>query len=210
VKIAFGVLLMLAGCIEDFKTPPAYRDQRYLCDPALAGVLADRIAACKQTRANGGACGGVFSMTGTLQGEPLTVETSLTFSDYEVSSSLSSGPLRRVDGVGQSPYFQFTFELRSVGGTVDQVYTQQRTFQVDPGASTLANDLDDSMVDVAIRLDAAGSDVELPGLDQSGQIVVDYQARDEIRGRFHSAFASSNDVVDGCFDILPIDTRVVQ
>jgi hypothetical protein len=61
-----------AGCLGDFKTPSAYQSQTYYCQTSEQPAFQALAQSCLS-----GTCAGAFSMKGTMQGQPLTVGTTL-------------------------------------------------------------------------------------------------------------------------------------
>lgn len=205
LPIALCLAVVTSGCLGKFNTPSAYHEQTYLCDPAHAAQFQAIVDGCKVD----GGCAGAFSMRGTLQGQPLTVETSL--SDVGLGVVQRPGDtvvkLDRVNLTGASPYFQFVFHLKSVGGEVTAAGdATPRTLQLNASASGLPDPLDDDQVNVGQFLEAGGASVDQQGLSSSGQLVISFQSLEEVKGAFHGEFGEATDSVDGCFDALAVET----
>jgi hypothetical protein len=195
------LLLTSLGCIEGFHTPSAYDSQRYLCAPEQLNAFTDVVKTC---RAQSQPCAGVLSMKGFMEDRPITVESVLDSTQFDlVGSTLSS-----VEADGRSPYFEFTFNPQSIGGRVDQVSTTQRILLEDRGATTRPNDLDDGFVNVAFRLAGGAVIRNLEFLDDgTGYLSLSLQSAGELKGRFHGRLSPTADVLEGCFDLFP--THVV-
>jgi hypothetical protein len=205
--LGLASLALLSGCLGSFKTPSAYHDQRYLCDAEHAAEMQALTDGCRVDAS----CAGAFSMRGTMQGEPLTVETQLSTAAFGVVQPPgdSTQTLDRVNLTGTSPYFQFIFHMKSVGGLVTTAgETTPRTLVLNGGASRLANSLADTQVDVGQFLEVGGASSDQGAVTNSGTVQITYLSSTELRGTFHGAFGQSADVVDGCFDVLPSDTTV--
>ncbi|HEX6838203.1 MAG TPA: hypothetical protein VF334_16620, partial [Polyangia bacterium] len=191
-----------AGCVDHFSTPSAYNSQIFLCDDAHAAEFAARVQTCA---ANAG-CGGVFSMQGKLQSEPMTVDTLLTDGAYSIVQA--PGTVERfLDEArmsGSSPYFDFVFHLKSVGGTLDMPTTTSRTLNINGGAPALTGSLGDTEVDVGQLLEAGGASAEEHAFTDSGSVLITFQSLQELRGTFAGAFGQSDDTVTGCFDMFAL------
>lgn len=204
---ALTSLALLSGCLGSFKTPSAYHEQRFLCDAEHAADLQALTDSCVvESR-----CAGAFSMKGTMQGEPLTVESQLSGAAFGVVQPAGdpTQTLDRVNLTGTSPYFQFIFHMKSVGGLVTPAgEATTRTLTFNGGASRLANSLADTQVDVGQFLEVGGASADQGAVTNSGTVVISYLSSTELRGTFHGAFGQSTDVVDGCFDVLPTETTI--
>jgi hypothetical protein len=154
-------------------------------------------------------CFGAFSMQGMMQGEPLTVESQLSDAAFGVVQ-VAGNPTQTLDRVsvtGLSPYFQFIFHMKSVGGVVqDTPDTTARTLTLNGGASKLTNPLADDQVDVGQFLEVGGASADEEG--QVGQVVITSLSSTELDGTFHGSFGDPEDVVDGCFAALPSGTTI--
>jgi len=193
------VSVAAAGCLGDFKTPSAYQSQTYYCQTSNGPAF----QALAQSCLGNGSCTGAFSMPGTMQGQPLTVGTTLQQSTVALVQASSAAPafwdvLRMT---GASPYFQFVLHVKSVGG--DVTVDQQRTLTLRAGAGALPTSLDDDLSDVGQTLQVGGANAEQQGLSDSGTIAFSKLTKTEIDGVFHGSFGTSNDVVDGCFIMYP-------
>jgi hypothetical protein len=188
-----------AGCLGDFKTPSAYQSEIYYCQTSEAPAF----QALAQSCLAGSACTGAFSMRGTMQGQPLTVGTTLQQSTVAVVQSNATAPefwdvLRMT---GASPYFQFVLHVKSVGG--DVTVDQPRTLDLRAGAGALPTSLADDLSDVGQTLQVGGANAEQQGLSDSGSISFSKLTKSEIDGVFHGSFGTTTDVVDGCFIMYP-------
>jgi hypothetical protein len=189
----------VAGCLGDFKTPSAYQSQVYYCQTSNGPAF----QALAQSCLGDGSCTGVFSMQGTMQGQPLTVGTKLQQSTVALVQADATAPafwdVLRMSGA--SPYFQFVLHVKSVGG--DVTVDQPRTLTLHAGAGALPTSLDDSLSDVGQTLQVGGANAEQQGLSDSGTIAFTKLTKAEIDGVFHGSFGASDDVVDGCFIMFP-------
>ncbi|HXU74580.1 MAG TPA: hypothetical protein VN947_35035 [Polyangia bacterium] len=193
-----------AGCLGGFKTPSEYQSQTYYCTSDNAPAF-DALAQSCQSSGN---CFGAFSMTGSMQGQPLTVGTTLTEATMALVQKDPSSPqfwdVMRM--TGNSPYFEFVFHIKSIGGDVTAM--QPRTLDLRAGAGALVTSLDDTFIDVGQTLQVGGANAEQQGLTDSGTIAFSKMDLTEIRGIFHGAFGNSVDNVDGCFVMYPGQTTI--
>ena len=191
---------LAAGCTDKLSTPSAYEEQRYLCDPSYALQLASEVEACSNDKS----CAGVVSFKGSLQGSPVTVESKVAIGQYIVVANGSSGQLwDQVLLNGASPYFNFVFYLKSLGGTVDSSPDEQRILRFNAAAPAQPNALSDDQIEGGMLLQAAGGSVDLRAMTNSGSVVLTKLASTELVGSFHGEFGGTNDVVDGCFHMFP-------
>ncbi|HEY1587584.1 MAG TPA: hypothetical protein VGH63_17925, partial [Polyangia bacterium] len=150
-----------------------------------------------------GNCAGAYSMRGTMQGQPLTVGTTLQSSTVAVVQANAAAPafwdVLRLNGA--SPYFEFVLHIKSVGG--DVTVDQPRTLTLRAGAGALPTSLDDDLSDVGQTLQVGGANTEQEGLSDTGSISFTKLTKSEIDGVFHGSFGSAEDVVDGCFIMYP-------
>jgi hypothetical protein len=199
-----GVLstLFTIGCVDHFNTPSAYDSQIYLCDAEHAADYQGLVHTCQSTAG----CGGVFSMKGTLQSAPLTVQSTLTDSGYRIvqAPGTTAKFLDEATMNGSSPYFKFIFHLKSVGGTLDAPITTTRSLTINGGAAALTNSLADDQIDVGDLLEAGGASAEQHAFTNSGTVVITFQSLGELRGTFNGAFGDTSDTVSGCFDMFPL------
>jgi hypothetical protein len=206
-RIPLALVLVASGCLGNFKTPSAYQDQRFLCDDAHAADFQALVDSCQKD----GSCAGAFSMQGTLQGEPLTVGTALSDASFTLVQTAGS-PVQKLDRVnlnGASPYFDFVFHMKSVGGLVTAAGDPiGRDLTINGGSTSLAGPLDDDQVDVGQLLEAAGASSDQAGRTGSGTVSISYLSSTELRATFHGSFGDPNDSVDGCFDAIPAETAV--
>jgi hypothetical protein len=204
MKCPLAMVLVLvssvgSGCLGDFHTPSAYQSQIYYCETANGTAFRALAESCLV----GGACAGAFSMRGSMQGQPLTVGTTLQQSTVAVVQA-SPGALERWDIMrmqGASPYFQFVLHVKSIGGDVS--VDQARTLRLRAGAGALSTSLDDDLSDVGQTLQVGGANAEQPGISDSGSITFTKLTKSEIDGVFHGSFGTSDDVLDGCFIMYP-------
>ncbi|MDB4969321.1 MAG: hypothetical protein JWN44_5010 [Myxococcales bacterium] len=193
------VASMSAGCLGDFQTPSAYQSQIYYCETANAPAFQALAQSCQSA----GICTGALSMRGTMQGQPLTVGTTLQQSTVALVQANAMAPafwdVLRLTGA--SPYFEFVLHIKSVGG--DVTVDEARTLSLRAGAGALPTSLDDNLSDVGQTLQVGGANAEQQGLSDSGSIVLTKLTKAEIDGVFHGSFGTTNDVVDGCFIMYP-------
>jgi hypothetical protein len=203
---AFALLpvsALLGGCLGNFNTPSAYESQTYYCETANGPAF----QALAQSCVGGANCGGAFSMRGTMQGQPLTVGTTLQSSTVAVVQTDPTAPefwdVLRMQGA--SPYFQFVLHVKSVGGDVS--VDMPRSLTLRAGAGALPMGLDDDLSDVGQTLQVGGANTEQEGLSDTGSISFSKLTKAEIDGVFHGSFGSADGVVDGCFIMFP--TQIV-
>jgi hypothetical protein len=201
LSTALLIVATTSGCLGKFNTPSAYQEQRYLCDDAHAAEFQALADSCRVD----GRCAGAFSMQGSMQGQKLTVETSLSDAGFGLVEPPGdpTETMDRLNLTGTSPYFQFIFHVKSLGGVVTPAGDSTvRTLQINPGASRLTNPLADDQVDVGQFLEVGGASADQQGQTSSGQVVITFLSSDEIKGTFHGNFGDSTDMVEGCFDAL--------
>jgi hypothetical protein len=193
-------VVLAGGCVGKFKTPSAYMSQVYLCDPAHASQFQSIVDGCTSA-----SCAGAFSLTGTLQGEPVTMGGQLAGGQFFVvqtpGSTIQQWDQAKMNGM--SPYFNFVFHLVSIGGKVGDPPSATRTLNINSAAPSLNNSLADSEVQAGQFLEVSGASADLIGLTNSGSVVISELSPAEVRGTFHGQFGTANDVVDGCFAMLP-------
>jgi hypothetical protein len=144
----------------------------------------------------------------------VTYSSALSRAEFTVVVGQASGDPDLWDQMevnGASPYFQFDFRLRSIGGPVSNVPRTGLTLQVDP----VANDLDyaclkDDLVDVFQELYAGGDAIEQHGVKGTGTVVFTTLSLSGARGTFHAGIGDASDVIDGCFDVPVTPTNVVR
>jgi hypothetical protein len=194
-----AVSSLLAGCLGDFKTPSAYQSQTYYCQTSETPAFQALAQACLA----GNTCTGAVSMRGSMQGQPLTVGTTLSQATVALVQANPTAPefwdVFRMTGA--SPYFEFVLHAKSVGG--DVTVDQPRTLTLRAGAGALMTSLDDDLSDVGQTLQVGGANAEQQGLSDSGTITFTKLTKSEIDGVFHGSFGTTNDVVDGCFIMYP-------
>jgi hypothetical protein len=195
----FAVPMLLGGCLGNFNTPSAYQSQVYYCETSNGPAF----QALAQSCVAGGNCTGAFSMRGTMQGQPLTVGTTLQTSTVALVQTTPGAPefwdVLRMQGA--SPYFQFVLHVKSVGGDVS--VDMPRSLTLRAGAGALPMGLDDTLSDVGQTLQVGGANTEQEGLSDTGSITFNKLTKTEIDGVFHGSFGTADDVVDGCFIMYP-------
>lgn len=194
------VVWVAAGCIEPFETPSEYDTQRFLCSDENQDAWDDAVANC----AADDACGGVVSFEGKLEGVPVTVESTqreTIFRRVHIGDT-DELLLDRIDSFGASPYFEFSLQMKSVGGSAEEEAPAARELTVDRRANTLADGRTDDLITLDLRLTSGGESVDLFGLT-GGTVELTSQSPDELSGTFDSSFGSESDQVSGCFVIFP-------
>ena len=154
---AIAVLSSLsAGCLGDFKTPSAYQSQIYYCETGNAAAFQALAQGCLSDNS----CTGAFSMRGTMQGQPLTVGTTLSQATVALVQANAAAPefWDRIIMNGASPYFHFDFHVKSVGGDVS--VDQPRMLTLHAGAGALATSIADDLADVGQTLQVGGASTE--------------------------------------------------
>jgi len=203
IGIVFGTALACGGA-DPFDAPSAYESQPYLCPEPAA--FAERLAACRAAWTSDQSCAGLVSMQGVLEGVPLTVTSEFsetTFTDEPVEAS---GTVRdRIEGVGVSPYFQFTFRLLSIGGASDDG-GGEREFSFASGAESRPDHLSDEVVAGSLR--ASNGSQSSNFIFRSGELTVTAQSANEEVGVFHGEFEEPGDVLDGCVHYLATEHLV--
>jgi len=196
------VLSITCGCAEPFDTPSAYEGQQYVCDN---DAFDERLALCRTRWTADRSCAGITSMTGILQGQPLTVTSELseaTFLDVLVKNGAA---LRtEVTGIGRSPYFQFSMRYRSIGGEASNGGTT-RTLTLVTNASSQVDELMDTKVAGDLRLNN-GSDSSNISF-KAGSLELALQNSNEEAGMFTAQFARAGDTLRGCFHYLATEHR---
>ncbi|MBW2254248.1 MAG: hypothetical protein JRI25_06570 [Deltaproteobacteria bacterium] len=198
-KTPFAALALTVGCLQPFETPSAYEDQRYLCANDSVDALWEEVDNCGALPT----CGGVASFTGTLEGQPVTVESHL---DASAVRLVAQGEARMLDGVdlgGNGPYFRFVFAFESIGGDWDVAADTPRTLGYTGAAGSLESHLDDTWVEAFLQLSAAGDSKDLAGTD--GELVVEEQAPTYVHLSFSGVYGQQEDHIEGCIHVLPLE-----
>jgi hypothetical protein len=196
--------VLLTTCIDGFTTRSAYEDEVYLCDDDAA--FAELVDDCRARNSGEVAeCGGVISLRGALEGQPVTITTSFDNATFTVTQTAEKMRLLdRIDATGPSPYFILTIQLKSLGGSYDEEPTP-RTLILDPGAREALDPLRDDRVSVSLRLSTGGDSSDLQGQHESGELVVDLQREVEFTGSFSGAFGPEKDDVSACVHLFALE-----
>jgi hypothetical protein len=197
-------LTLGAGCAQPMLTPSAYASERDLCAPGQEAALAAELEACRAARAAGEPCGGVVSFHGTLEGQPVVVDAHLDGTTLTQAREPDSGDrvLEEARTHGRSPYFQFVFDMKSVGGRMAEGAARPaRTLLVQPGAEDLDGNLEDAAMELSLRLAVGSESVDLMG-QQGGSVTVASEGLHALSGTFDSGFGTAGDRVAGCFHLL--------
>ena len=200
IAVALAALSsLLGGCLGDFKTPSAYQSQTYYCQTSEAPAFQALAQSCLVANT----CTGAFSLRGTMQEQPLTVGGTLSQSTVALVQTAPTAPefWDRLVMNGASPYFDFVFHVKSVGG--DASVDMPRTLTLQAGAGSITGGLDDMLADVGQTLQVGGASTEEQGLSNSGTVTFNKLTKAEIDGVFHGSFGTTNDIVDGCFIMYP-------
>jgi hypothetical protein len=200
-----ALLALGQGCIAGFETPSAYEDQRALCTDDHADEWQELVSECAATQLSAEPCAGLVSFSGSLEGEPLTVESQALWTAFRVQQQLNGAvALDRVTLTGESPYFVFSLALGSLGGSV--IESEPRSLTLDSAAELASDHLQDDLASVTLRLDVASESIALRGLPGSGAVVVEVQTLNELAGRFDGSFGSADDQLVGCYHVFAQET----
>jgi hypothetical protein len=193
-----------SGCSGQVPTPSAYSTQRYLCDTQHSGDLQAAVDACRAA-----SCPGVFSMTGTLESEPLTVESKLLDTTIVIAANATMRMLDEVKLTGKSPYFQYTFHVQGVGGDLTVPLSAPVSLPIESYTPVGNGRFTDGIVEAGLLLEVGGNSGEEHGLTGTGKVTISQQSETEIVGSFDGAFSTPSDRVRGCFHVFP-NTEVVN
>jgi hypothetical protein len=191
--------LTLLACSEAVENPAAYDAEVYLCDAAHADVYESRIADCIASNENGAGCGGIASFRGRIEGLRVTVDSELSRAEFS-DVNADDGTRRRDDMklFGRSPYFQFQFQWKEIGGDL-LGGGDDRTLEFGaPREAALA--LYDDRIRPSLRLSVGGEsrDFSLG----SGTLTIDRQTATEEIGSFEARINADGDRLEGCFYAL--------
>jgi len=203
--IAIGIAMtMSTSCIDGFSSGSAYQDEPFLCSEALVEELDEAAAACRED-----GCGGVLSMQGTLESQPiqLTVELSkAAFFIHQEPISLIH-LLDRVEATGSSPYFVVGLELASLG----EIFAlDPRMLTIDSSANRKPDHLRDDNVAMIFRLTSGGQSIGFSGATAFGELVIEKQTLSELHGTFTGRFGDENDIVEGCFRTFALESFLTR
>lgn len=184
------------GCSEAVDNPAAFESELYLCDPGLAADYAARVEDCVAANSAGGRCGGVMSFRGQIEGLPVKVDCDLApteFSDVDADD----GTRRRDDMklFGRSPYFQFQYQWKEVGGDLEGGGGDRVLQFGAPQDEELA--LYDDRVRPSLRLSVGGDSRDFSL--RSGTMRIDTQSPTEEVGSFDTVINPQGDWLEGCF-----------
>jgi hypothetical protein len=79
---ALGMWWTLQACGEPVEASSVYESQRFLCSDELASEWAEEVESCRLAFQADRSCGGVVSFEGTLQDQPISVESHALFTAY--------------------------------------------------------------------------------------------------------------------------------
>ena len=104
-------LLWLAGCVSPLHAPSAFSSEEYLCDAENAPALQASIDNCRQLYAQDQSCHGIVSWRGTVDSQPVLVDSDI--GDARISDSpRSDGSISRELALyGRAPYFTFSVDI---------------------------------------------------------------------------------------------------
>ncbi len=197
----FGAVSLLAaltvsvGCADGLRTPSAYDEQRYLCADDAA-LLEARTLECADQRAAGKPCFGAISFRGRLEMSPLTVESLIPTTEYQVDSA--SGTVQETSATSASPYFRYTFKLKSLGLSLTTPPAGEAAFVFDPSATSRPDSLNDNQVEGSMRIFVGVDATEF--VANAGTVTVRLKPGGEMSGRFEGPFGNSpGDTLEGCF-----------
>ena len=207
-RLSFTFLALLSptvsGCIDGFDASNAYDDQEFLCGEENAEEWDRRVMDCAE-RAD--TCGGVLSFEGTLESQPVTIDTDLVRSTFKYVQAAVNEVLHleAVDVVGATPYFTLSFKLESIGNPPPQQQAE-RVLVIDQAARSKESPLLDKIASVAVRLTAGGDSVSLGGRTDSGEVILTTQNFITLVGEFHGEFGAEGNEVTGCFQLVPLES----
>ena len=195
-----AAIFLATGCTDGFRTPSEYEEQRYLCDNGAA-LLEARYLECADQRAAGTPCFGVISFRGRIEQTPLTVESLVPRTEYEVDSSSGVALVQEAAATSASPYFRYTFKLKSLGSNLTNPPDQETVFALDSSATSLPNPLTDAQVEGSLRIFVGVDATAL--FANSGTVTLRVKPGGEMAGRFEGSFgAAPDDTLEGCFHWL--------
>jgi hypothetical protein len=186
-----------AACAAPVENEPAYASERFLCGAPNAELWQDAVERCRVRYERDASCAGMISFEGTLEDQPVTLDAEVGRSQF-VDAPSPAGPTLRsnVKIYGRTPYFQFTLQLKEIGG---EVGGGPRTLQIG-GAPQPDELLTDSIVRPSFRMSVGGDSKDLAG--QSGELEVERQTEDEEAGAFSMQFRTPGARIDGCFHVF--------
>jgi hypothetical protein len=202
-----GVALSLIGCVEPLEAPSAYESQRYLCSDEYAAEWQDLVDQCHEDYLRDRSCAGVASFEGTLQSKPVTVESRLTWDQFGTLRRLDDSLVRDgVKMVGQSPYFEFRWNLASIGGAILPAGSTTVPWTLEAAGNDSGDDeFDNDRIEMGIRLASRNASVEITA--SSGTVTIESQTEDEEAAHASVTFRDGS-AIDGCFIAFPIDRTV--
>ena len=98
------------GCGSPLDAPSAFASERYLCGPEQQAELDALVEACRQGDLRDGACFGVESFQGVLDGQPVVVDAPIVEFTYS-DGARDGGMARNVSMKALAPYFGATLSL---------------------------------------------------------------------------------------------------
>lgn len=190
-----ALFLPLLAC-DGVDIAPLYELEVDLCAPENAEAFAARVADCRARFVADGSCAGVFSMSGMLLEEPITVDAELDESSLVDAELPDDTFVRdRVSMLGASPYFRFVLIFYLLGGAIDLGDTN-RPLTIGGAMSHPPGWSSDSSARADLRISAPPDSDDLS--ISSGEVVITRQTLTESAGTF-SFVRGENTALDGCF-----------
>ena len=180
-----GILLVLAvsGCASAIDAPSAYETAKYLCDDAHRATWDAEVEACRDAHLSTQSCGGVISLRGVIDEQPVVVTLRAYDTVHSIDSLDDEGILvRATRAAGPTPYFGFNI--------VHQFYLDGRDGVPSGQTSNMT-------------LEARGGNylVGFNATSQSIEVLKD----DEVAFRL-TAKLSRGGNIEGCFHLFPMTT----
>jgi hypothetical protein len=199
------LFMCLAGC-DGVSISTLYAREIDLCSEENADLYAERVASCRAQFLADGSCAGVFSFTGVLLDEPVTLDTDLLESSLLDQELPDLSIVRdRVQLQGESPYFRFVLLFYLLGGAEDLGATQREltiggSMNHPPGWSTDAF----ARADLRITAPPDSSDLAI----SSGNVVITTQTQTESAGTFVLERGEATSL-SGCFHAFT-NSRMIE
>jgi hypothetical protein len=178
--LSIGVAL--PRCAEPIDAPSAFTEEQFLCDAEHIDAFNALVAACRDTRAQSGSCAGYLSFRGTVDSQPVVLDSVVT----KVDNQFPVFQGVRQNGLivwSSAPYFDIRFSL------VDRIK---------PGSLQLAA-AGESNVDF-VDIVARGGNYLTNWSNETRTIEI--ATEEELRFTF-STDLSRGGHLDGCLDIFP-------
>jgi hypothetical protein len=117
---ALALALATNGCSDALEAPSAYESQRFLCTPENHLALQQELELCRTANQSGPVCGGVVSFRGTLQNQPVLVES------HAFRTSHAIGPdTQSFWTFALSPYFEYNIQVYILTAERTLILTQE-------------------------------------------------------------------------------------